>query len=60
MLKSKVSRQLYLTNLIPIRNTSVSTFFFIPQKETLWMRLLKNRIVDDSLWTLRYDSRRQR
>jgi|GEM_PF-6185324 hypothetical protein len=60
MLKSKVSRQLYLTNLIPIRNTSVSTFFFIPQKETLWMRLLKNRIVDDFLWTLRYDSRRQR
>ena len=60
MLKSKVSRQLYLTNLIPIRNTSVSTFFFIPQKETLWMRLLKNRIADDFLWTLRYDSRRQR
>ena len=60
MLKSKVSRQLYLTNLIPIRNTSVSTFFFIPQKETLWMRLLKKRIVDDFLWTLRYDSRRQR
>jgi hypothetical protein len=60
MLKSQVSRQLYLTNLIPIRNTSVSTFFFFPQKETLCMRLLKNRIADDSLWTLRYDSQRQR
>ena len=24
------------------------------------MRMLKNRIADDSLWTLRYDSRRQR
>ena len=60
MLKSQVARQLYLTNLIPIKNTSVSTFFFFPQKETLWMRLLKNRIADDSLWTLRYDSRRQR
>ena len=23
------------------------------------MRMLKNRIADDSLWTLRYDSRRQ-